>query len=83
MYRFVYVATNAFGDSEFSLHLIAGLGALPTLSAAPSRDTEHDLYSKDNSTMQMMITWASLTTTSDLDVLGFALSVDDGLDNDD
>jgi hypothetical protein len=43
-YRFVYAATNAYGDSEFSNHLVAGVGAPPQLTQAPLRDTTYDVY---------------------------------------
>jgi len=83
MYRFVYVATNVYGDSEPSLHLIAGLGQPPTLSSAPVRDSAYDLFDKYNLTVQMMISWDGIAVVNELSVLGFALSMDDGLDNDD
>jgi hypothetical protein len=35
VYRFVYVAHNEFGDSQFSMPLIAGLGAPPIVSNPP------------------------------------------------
>lgn len=56
-YRFVYVAVNAYGDSEYSLPLIAGVGAPPTASAAPVRDTPYDYYNQTSGRVQMMLTW--------------------------
>ena len=35
VYRFVYVAHNEFGDSQFSMPLIAGLGSPPIVSNPP------------------------------------------------
>lgn len=44
IYRFVYVATNSYGDSDFSHHLVAGVGAPPQVAQAPLRDTTYDEY---------------------------------------
>ncbi|WP_210131950.1 hypothetical protein [Staphylococcus sp. GDK8D30P] len=38
VYRFVYVANNAYGDSEYSHDLIAGFGATPPAPTAPTKD---------------------------------------------
>lgn len=35
VYRFVYVAVNAFGDSDYSNELIAGVGAVPPAPINP------------------------------------------------
>ncbi len=35
IYRFVYVATNALGDSEFSNEMFSGIGAPPVKPNAP------------------------------------------------
>jgi len=50
-YRFVYVATNAFGDSAYSLHLIAGVGAPLQLAVAPTRDSAYNQYFAGNNTV--------------------------------
>lgn len=71
LYRFVYVATNSFGDSAFSQHLIAGVGAPPQVTVAPVRDTAYDAYNTTTETVQMMITWDRSSVTTDLPVLGF------------
>lgn len=83
VYRFVYVATNAYGDSEFSNHLIAGLGSRPSVTAAPARDASSDRYDVESGTVEMMITWDRLDVANDLPILGFQLQMDDGLGNDD
>jgi hypothetical protein len=44
IYRFVYVATNSYGDSDFSNHLVAGVGAPPQVTQTPLRDTTYDVY---------------------------------------
>jgi hypothetical protein len=44
IYRFSYAATNAYGDSEFSNHLIAGVGDPPVVASAPTRDPLYDLF---------------------------------------
>jgi hypothetical protein len=36
VYRFVYVAHNAYGDSDYSNELIAGFGSNPPAPNAPS-----------------------------------------------
>lgn len=71
IYRFVYVATNAFGDSEFSNHLIAGLGQPPTVSVAPARDAAYDRYDLESGTVEMMIYWNRLSVVNELPILGF------------
>ena len=38
VYRFVYVAYNALGDSVYSNELIAGMSALPTSPSTPLKD---------------------------------------------
>jgi hypothetical protein len=73
LYRFVYVANNAYGDSEFSNHLIAGVGAPPAVIAAPARDFAYDRYDLETRTVEMMITWDRLDVTTDLPILGFQL----------
>ncbi len=83
VYRFVYAATNEYGDSEFSRHLIAGVGAPPRLMQAPARDAAYDHFDPETQRVQMMITWDRLQVTSDLRVLGFRLMMDDGLGDDD
>jgi hypothetical protein len=35
IYRFVYVATNALGDSDYSNEMIAGIGAPPIKPSKP------------------------------------------------
>jgi len=37
IYRFVYVATNSLGDSEYSNELIAGVGAPPVKPNPPHK----------------------------------------------
>jgi hypothetical protein len=81
-YRFVYAANNYYGDSEYSLHLIAGVGAPSVLAAGPSRDGDYDLFDDESGTVQMMLKWAPPATPT-LSVLGYALEMDDGLGNDD
>jgi hypothetical protein len=81
-YRFVYVATNAFGDSDFSHHLIAGVGAPPSLAAGPTRSTAYDIFDQGTNTIRMTLAW-SAPASSDLQVLGYQLLMDDGLNNDD
>jgi hypothetical protein len=38
IYRFQYIASNIYGDSEPSLEMIAGLGDKPHSPSAPVRD---------------------------------------------
>lgn len=83
IYRFSYVATNAYGDSEFSNHLIAGVGDPPVVASAPTRDDLYDLFDLGSQQVQMMIRWDKDGVTSSLQVLGFQLWMDDGLANDD
>jgi len=71
IYRFVYVATNAFGDSEFSNHLIAGVGSPPTVTAAPARDAAYDRYDVATGAVEMMVTWNRLAVSANLPILGF------------
>jgi hypothetical protein len=71
VYRFVTCATNFYGDSAFSLEVIAGLGNKPPAPSAPQRDTS--LYSEET----MIISWGEVTA-SDLPVLGYVLEMDDG-----
>lgn len=73
IYRFVYVATNAFGDSEFSNHLIAGVGAPPTVTAPPARDAAYDRFNVESGTVEMKITWDRLDVAANLPILGFQL----------
>jgi len=37
IYRFVYVATNSLGDSEYSNELISGVGAAPAKPNPPQK----------------------------------------------
>jgi hypothetical protein len=83
IYRFVYVATNVYGDSEFSNHLIAGVGAPPAVTVAPARDPTYDRFEVESRTVEMMISWDRLDVTHSLPILGFELQMDDGLGNDD
>lgn len=71
VYRFVTVATNAYGDSEYSLQMIAGLGAKPPAPSTPIRDTTTYLEEA------MVLTWGEVTG-SDLLILGYKLLMDDG-----
>lgn len=70
-YRFVYVATNVYGDSAFSYHLVAGVGAPPQVTQAPMRDPDYDRYDLSTKKVQMMISWDNLPVTAELQVLGF------------
>jgi hypothetical protein len=84
VYRFVAVATNAYGDSPLSLPLIAGVGAPPTVAAPPVRATGQDRYDAGTNTVGLLVTWQGLAgVTADLPVLGFQLLMDDGLGGDD
>lgn len=83
VYRFVYVATNAYGDSEYSQHLVAGVGAPPAFTEAPLRDNAYDHFDQGTGTVGMLVTWESLVVTADLRVLGYQLLMDDGLGDDD
>lgn len=82
IYRFVLAATNAYGDSAFSQHLVAGVGAPPEVTEAPLRDEAYDRFDQASGLVAMMITWEGHTVTADLPVLGYQLLVDDGLGND-
>ena len=83
VYRFVYVASNAYGDSASSLPLVAGVGAPPEVAEAPVRVVDYDLYDPESRTASMMLSWESVVVTADLGVLGYRLLVDDGLGDDD
>lgn len=72
IYRFVYVATNALGDSAYSNELIAGIGALPTKPNTPQKNV---LLSNETSTY---IYWDKVTT-SQLPLSGYILYMDEGL----
>jgi hypothetical protein len=72
IYRFVYVATNSLGDSEYSNELISGVGAPPDKPNAPHKDVE---LSNETSTF---IYWDRIYT-SDVPMSGYMLYVDDGL----
>lgn len=75
VYRFVYVASNSIGDSEVSNDLIAGVGALPT---PPSSITRDEALSNSTS---MLVQWSEVTS-SNLEILGYKLYMDDGLNGD-
>ena len=75
VYRFVFGASNAFGDSVYSLELIAGLGAVPP---APSQLTTTLL----KETFEAFVVSWDAVTASDLPVLGYVLLMDDGLQGD-
>jgi hypothetical protein len=40
IYRFVYVANNALGDSDYSNEMIAGIGAPPIKPSAPLKNVQ-------------------------------------------
>ena len=75
VYRFVFGASNAFGDSAYSLELIAGLGAVPP---APGQLTATLL----KETFEAFVVSWDAVTASDLPVLGYVLLMDDGLQGD-
>ncbi len=72
IYRFVFVATNALGDSEYSNELIAGVGAKPPKPDAPLKN-----YQESNETSSL-IYW-NRVTTSELPLSGYILYMDEGL----
>jgi hypothetical protein len=72
IYRFVYVATNSLGDSDYSNELISGVGAPPVKPNPPHKDVEQ---SNETSTF---IYWDRIYT-SDVPMSGYMLYVDDGL----
>jgi hypothetical protein len=71
VYRFITCAINLYGDSNFSLEVIAGLGNKTPAPSAPTRDIS--IYSEES----MLISWGEVTA-SDLPVLGYVLEMDDG-----
>ena len=75
IYRFVLVASNQLGDSDYSNELIAGIANPPP---APLTITADSLLSNATS---LYVTWSQVTT-SDLPVLGYILYIDDGIGGD-
>ena len=75
VYRFVFVAFNAFGDSPYSLELIAGLGSVPPATSQLTITLLEQTYEA------VMLSWDAVTT-SDLPVYGYVLLMDDGLQGD-
>jgi len=72
IYRFVYVANNALGNSDYSNEMIAGIGAPPIKPSAPLKDAK---LSNQTSTF---IYWNRITN-SELSLNGYILYIDDGL----
>jgi hypothetical protein len=73
IYRFVYVANNTRGDSEYSKELIAGIADKPP---APTGVSKYFTYSNATS---LYIWWSSVTSSS-LPIRGYILYMDDGGD---
>ena len=75
IYRIACIATNEFGDSEFTTELTVGVGDKPP---APTNFVQAALTS-DPSTIT--VKWDKVTV-SDLPILGYIVSMDDGLGGD-
>jgi|LauGreDrversion4_2_1035121.scaffolds.fasta_scaffold01782_4 hypothetical protein len=76
IYRFVLVATNAFGDSDQSLETRVALGNLPT---KPNPPFKIETLST-NSTIA--IGWDRVASDDGIPVLGYILQMDDGFNGD-
>lgn len=75
IYKFQYRAINAYGQSDFSDEVEAGVSSFPTAPNSPSK------VEADSGETFITLSWSSVADT-ELPVIGYILNIDDGFGGD-
>ena len=77
------VAINSQGTSNYSLPLVAGVGAPSVLDGQLQHNNSYDNYDQMSHKMSLQISWSTLKVYSPLEIHSYVLYQDNGYGYDD